>query len=126
MQSKLVIEWRYPAGDAGTTTVRCGEHGVVLRGVLTEIATLLEMEGIDVTITETPAPEGEEGGVLFNGMPLKELVEGMEVPAAPESPCASCAGCEDEGSCPGGEEGAVMVPPDIIGRAALKALGRQE
>ncbi len=125
MQTELVIEWRHPAGDAGATSVRCGEHGVVLRGVLAEIATLLEMEGITVTVVETPLPSAAGAGILFNGTPLEDLIAGMEMPPVPSSPCASCAGCEDEGACPGGEEGAVMVPPDLIGRAALKALGRE-
>ncbi|MDN7024954.1 DUF2703 domain-containing protein [Methanoculleus sp. FWC-SCC1] len=122
MKEKLVIEWRYPEDRPGTLAVRCGNAGAVLRGTLAEIATLLEMEGIAVSIFETPVPAGGSPGVLFNGIPLEDLTAGMEVPAAPESPCASCAGCEDEGACLEALEGATAVPPDLIGRAALKAL----
>lgn len=122
MKNELVIEWRYPEDRPGALAVSCGDAGAVLRGTLTEIATLLEMEGIAVTITEAPLPEGSTSCILFNGIPLEDLIAGMEVPAAPESPCASCAGCEDEGACLEGFEGATAVPPDLIGRAALKAL----
>jgi hypothetical protein len=122
MKNELVIEWRYSKDRPGALAVPCGDAGVVLRGTLTEIATLLEMEGITVSIAETPLPGGSASCVLFNGIPLEDLIAGMEVPAAPESPCASCAGCEDEGACLEGLCGATMLPPDLIGRAALKAL----
>lgn len=84
-------------------------------------------------MVETVLPDGaaaESEALLFNGIPVEELLEGIEVTAASCASCASCGeGCGDE--C-GGDTGCrtlryngeayEAIPPELVGRAAAKAL----
>ncbi|HOI12950.1 MAG TPA: DUF2703 domain-containing protein [Methanoculleus sp.] len=123
MKKELVIEWKHAEGNAEKTREEFEETGMTLAAVLAEIRMLLEMEGVTVRIVETVA---EPESLLFNGIPVEELLEGVEVTTTTCASCASCDTCGEEGTeCRtlrynGEEYGA--IPPELIGRAAAKAL----
>jgi Protein of unknown function (DUF2703). len=127
MKKELVIEWKHIEKDVGNTCERCQETGMTLAAVLAEIGTLLEMEGISVRMVETVLENdavAESNSLLFNGVPIEELLEGIEVITTSCSSC-SCLTCEENTECRAlrynGEE-YETIPPVLIGRAAVKAL----
>jgi len=85
---------------------------------------------IDVRLVETILEDdaaAESNSLLFNGVPIEDLLEGVEVTAT-ACACASCDSCEtcgEEAECRilryNGEE-YEAIPPELIGRAAAKAL----
>lgn len=113
MKRELVIEWRRTGEEASPALV----------SIFAEIRMLLEMEGVSVRVVETVLPGGV-AALLFNGVPIEELLEGIEVTTTPCGSC-SCITCEAETECRAirynGEE-YEAIPPDLIGRAAAKAL----
>lgn len=115
MKRDLIIEWR-----------RTGEEiEPALPAVLAEIRMLLEMEGVSVRVVETILPPGDAAALLFNGVPVEDLLEGVEVTPLSCASCGSCDSCDAETECrvirySGEDYGA--IPPDLIGRAAVKAL----
>ena len=128
MKTEFIIEWKHVGRDIESTCKRCGETGRAVMDVVEQIRPILEEEGITVQVVETPienAAIGESNSILFNGMPLEDLIEGMEVTS---TPCASCA-CitgQDAAACRAVEydgERYESIPPELIARAALKALG---
>lgn len=130
MKKELVIEWKHIGNEIEKTREEFEETGMTLAAVLAEIRMLLEMEGVAVRMVETVLPDEvamEPERLLFNGVPVEELLEGVEVTATSCS-CASCESCESCGE--GGEcrtlryngEEYEAIPPELIGRAAAKAL----
>ncbi len=126
MKRELVIEWKHAARDADNVFETCKETGMPLEAVLDEIRMLLEMEGVAVRMVETVA---ESDSLLFNGVPVEELLEGVEVTATSCAACSSCSSCGEE--CGEGAECRTLrysgeayedIPPELIGRAAAKAL----
>lgn len=125
MKKELVIEWQHAERAVEKTREEFEETGMPLSGVLAEIRMLLEMEGVGVRVIERV---GEPERLLFNGVPVEELLEGVEVTATSCS-CASCESCETcgevEAECRtlryNGEE-YEAIAPELIGRAAVKAL----
>ena len=124
----LVVEWRHIGRDIENTCERCGETGRTVIDVVEQIRPILEEEGIAVRVVETALENeaiAESNSILFNGEPLEKLIEGMEVTT---TPCASCA-CitgQDNAECRAIEyngERYESIPPELIARAALKALG---
>ncbi|NLM29819.1 MAG: DUF2703 domain-containing protein [Methanomicrobiales archaeon] len=112
MKRELIIEWKRTGGEAGSA----------LPAVLAEIRMLLEMEGVSVRVVETVLPPGSAAALLFNGVPVEDLLEGVEV--IPPS-CGSCDSCDAGAECRAiryNGEDYDMIPPDLIGRAAVKAL----
>ena len=127
MKKELVIEWKHIGKDIEHTCERCEETGMALNAVLAEISMLLEMEGVSVRIIETILENdtvAESNSLLFNGVPIEELLEGIEVTTTPCGSC-SCITCDAETECRAlrynGEE-YEAIPPELIGRAAAKAL----
>lgn len=130
MKKELVIEWKHIGNEIEKTREEFEETGMTLAAVLAEIRMLLEMEGVAVRMVETVLPDEvamEPERLLFNGVPVEELLEGVEVTAT-ACACASCDSCETCGE--GGEcrtlryngEEYEAIPPELIGRAAAKAL----
>jgi hypothetical protein len=125
MKKELVIEWQHAERAVEKTREEFEETGMPLSGVLAEIRMLLEMEGVGVRVIERV---GEPESLLFNGIPVEQLLEGVEVTAT-ACACASCESCEtcgeEEAECRtlryNGEE-YEAIPPELIGRAAAKAL----
>ena len=123
MKKELVIEWNKIEKTPGAFE----ETGMALPAVLAEIKMLLELEGVSVQLIERVA---ESESLLFNGIPIEDLLEGVEVTATSCS-CASCESCETCGE--GGEcrtlryngEEYEAIPPELIGRAAVKALEKE-
>lgn len=128
MKKELVIEWKHIGKDIEHTCERCEETGMALNAVLAEISMLLEMEGVSVRIIETVIENdavAESNSLLFNGVPIEELLKGVEVTPVSCGSCGSCTTCGEDGECQmicySGER-YEMIPPDLIGRAAAKAL----
>jgi len=129
MRKELVIEWKHVERATENTFEICKETGMPLEAVLAEIRMLLEMEGITVRVVETVLPADAVAvpdSLLFNGVPVEELLEGVEVTA---TSCAACSTCSEE--CGEGAECRTLrysgeayenIPPELIGRAAAKAL----
>ena len=100
-----------------------------LEAVFAEIRMLLGMEGVSVRVVETVLPDdavAESESLLFNGIPVENLLEGIEVTAASCASCASCGDdCGDDMECRTlryNGEAYEAIPPELIGRAAAKAL----
>jgi hypothetical protein len=130
MKKELVIEWKHIGNEIEKTREEFEETGMTLAAVLAEIRMLLEMEGVAVRMVETVLPDEvamEPERLLFNGVPVEELLEGVEVTATSCS-CVSCESCGEGGECRtlryNGEE-YEAIPPELIGRAAVKALEKE-
>jgi len=129
MKKELVIEWKHIGNEIEKTAEEFEETGMTLSAVLAEIRMLLEMEGVGVRVDETVLPDDAPAGsesLLFNGIPIEVLLEGVEVTATACS-CASCDSCETcgEEECRTlrySDEEYEAIPPELIGRAAAKAL----
>ncbi|MDD4567656.1 MAG: DUF2703 domain-containing protein [Methanoculleus chikugoensis] len=123
MKKELVIEWKHADREMEKTQEEFEETGMTLAAVLAEIRMLLEMEGVGVRIVETV---GEPESLLFNGIRVEKLLEGVEVTVT-ACACASCDSCETcgEEECRTlrySDEEYEAIPPELIGRAAAKAL----
>ncbi|MCC7555042.1 MAG: DUF2703 domain-containing protein [Methanoculleus marisnigri] len=124
----LVIEWRHIGRDIENTCERCGATGRAVMDVVEQIRPILEEEGIAVRVVETVLENEaitESNSILFNGVALEILIEGMEVTSTPCASC-SCITGQDDVECRAVEyngERYESIPPELIARAALKALG---
>lgn len=123
----LHIEWRHYETE-GKTCERCATTGETLAQVLDGLAGTLRARGVEVAVTEVPVPESgmsQSNMILFNGIPLEEVLTGA---AVTETPCPSCsclAGRETE--CRAVEfQGTTYeaIPPELIREALLKAIDR--
>ena len=118
----LNIEWRH-FETGGQTCERCGDTGAALRRVIEELA---RTEGVTIEYQEThllASSIAQSNMVLFNGVPLEELLVGAEVSS---NECCSC-------SCLIGEDTECRtllyqgktyedIPEELMREAALKAL----
>jgi len=122
----LTIEWKHLDKD-GATCVRCRDTGKTLTEVVGELERECKEAGVRVVFRETllgMSRTRESNQILFNGMPLEELLPG----AAPgENACASC--CDllgQETSCRTiVSEGRTYeaIPESLIREAACRAVG---
>lgn len=88
-RKELVIEWRH-YDKAGQTCDRCSTTGKTLEEVVSDLREELALQGIEVTFIEKKLGEDElaqSNIILFNGIPLEELVAGAKVS---ENACPSC------------------------------------
>ncbi|SCL74811.1 hypothetical protein L21_0695 [Methanoculleus chikugoensis] len=128
MKNELVIEWKHVGRDIENTCERCGVTGRAVMDVVEQIHPILEEEGIAVRFVETVLENeaiADSNSILFNGVPLENLIEGMEVTSTPCASC-SCITGQDNVECRAIEyngERYESIPPELIARAALKALG---
>ena len=124
----LVVEWRHIGRDIENTCERCDETGKAVRDVVDQIRAVLEDVGITVRFVENVLPSdaiAESNSILFNGVRLESLVEGMEVTSTPCTSSACITG-QDGAECRAIEyngERYDSIPPELIARAALRALG---
>ncbi len=122
----LTIEWRHYEKE-GATCLRCSATGKTLEQVVADLHDELAPRGILLTFTEKRLSAGEmpqSNMILFNGIPLEELLSGAETS---ENPCASCA-CltETETYCRTIEyEGKTYeeIPEELIRQAVHKVIG---
>jgi hypothetical protein len=125
---RLDIEWRHFERD-GETCLRCAATGKTLQQVMAELKQELGAAGVQVSFTETSLPESrmaESNVILFNGVPLEELLAGV---ASGTSDCPSCA-------CLVGRKTACRtveyagrsyeeIPEELIRKAAWRAVGEE-
>ena len=124
----LHIEWKHLDKDSGTCD-RCAETGATLRRVMNDLTGELAAQDIRVTFMETSLSENEipqSNSVLFNGVPLEDLLPGVQVI---DNHCASCSNlCDEDTSCRAiraGETTYEAIPEFMIRQAALQAAGVQ-
>lgn len=120
---ELSIEWRHYEKN-GATCVRCADTGKTLDEVMKLLAVELKDQGIQVNFTETLLQENEialSNLILFNGVPLEDILEDA---SALENPCPSCSCLTGkETSCRTLEHEGVIyesIPAELIRKAALK------
>lgn len=123
---ELAIEWRHYEKE-GATCDRCAATGTSVREVVSELRNELADKGVTVLLMETKLPEelmAQSNLILFNGVPIEELLVGAE---ASRNACESC-------SCLTGTETSCRtiafagdtheeIPADLIRLAAYKAIG---
>ncbi len=122
----LAVEWRH-LEHRGRTCDRCADTGQAVREVVAELQQELGREGVAVSFTETVLGEdriSESNQVLFNGVPLEDLLPGAR---AGENACCSCTELLGaEVSCRTvavGLQTYEAVPAKLIRQAARKAVG---
>ncbi|MBN1432098.1 MAG: DUF2703 domain-containing protein [Methanomicrobiaceae archaeon] len=123
----LTVEWRHVGENIDSTCERCSTTGNILKEVLDEIEPLMSEKGIRIEVKETVLPNekiGESNMILFNGIPLEKLVEGMEISHTPCESCACITGQDDVKCRAVNFEGEIYeaVPAELIRRAAERAL----
>lgn len=123
---KLSIEWRHYEKE-GATCERCAATGTSVKDVVSALSSELAEKEITVTFTETILPEeqmAQSNSLLFNGVPLEEVLENA---AASENHCQSCSCLTgSETSCRTVEyEGKSYeeIPAELIRKAAYKVIG---
>lgn len=125
MHKEIVIEWKHIGRDVENTCVRCGETGLAVIDAVEEIRPALGEEGITVRIIETVLPYeeiSESNSILFNGIPLEDLIERMTVTTTPCISCTCITG-QDEAECRAVEyEGTLYeaIPIELILRVIRK------
>lgn len=123
----LTVEWRHVGEDVDTTCVRCGATGRTLAEVVDTIRPMLSARRIRVKTMETVLPPeriNESNVILFNGTPIEDLLDDVEVEMTPCASCSCIVGSDVE--CRAivcGDETHEAVPADLIRQAALKAVG---
>jgi len=119
---ELVMEWRHFAVE-GETCDRCSATGKSVREVVQELSDELSGKGVAIRFIETVLPAelmSQSNMILFNGVPLEEILENA---AVAESDCPSCS-CliGSVTSCRTVEHGGVSheeIPAELIRHAAL-------
>lgn len=111
----------------GETCTRCADTGKTLARVVGDLRRELAPHGVQVTFSETrlgPDRIGESNTVLFNGVPLDQVLSGVEVS---ENHCDSCSDLTGSDVCCRTVrfEGQIHgeVPRSLIREAAYKAAG---
>ena len=87
----LNIEWRRLVSDS-TTCLRCGETGRTLDSVVADLKLELAPRGVEVSYNEValgPERLEESNIVLFNGVPIEEVLPDLKVTY---TSCQSCCG----------------------------------
>ena len=87
---ELTIEWRHYEKE-GATCDRCAATGTAVRKVVTGLTDELAGQGVTVTFVETALTEdrmAQSNMVLFNGIPLEDLLGNA---TSAESDCQSCS-----------------------------------
>ena len=121
----LDIEWLHYEKD-GSTCIRCSATGKTLAEVAEDLRRELAQQGITVSFTEKKLGEEEiprSNMILFNGVPLEELLSGAEVSVSACDSCSCLTGTDT--LCRTVEyEGETFeeIPEDLIRKAASAAL----
>lgn len=122
---RLEIEWKHFAvGDA--TCERCGKTGDSLKTAVGELRQELGPAGVKINLTETILDKdriAESNEIRMNGVPIEDLLAAVVVP----TDCPSCGTLTGESTCCRaigiGAERYEDIPPEMIRKAAYKALG---
>lgn len=130
MTNVLDVEWRHVGENVDSTCERCSATGRTLQGVIDEIRPMLSARRVRIRVTETVLPHdriGESNIILFNGIPIEDLIDEASVGLTPCVSCSCMTGTDAE--CRAlvcGDRTYEDVPADIIRRAALKAVGLEK
>lgn len=122
---RLEIEWKHLAvGDA--TCERCGNTGESLRAVIEELRQEFTPAGVKINLTETlldTSRIAESNEIRMNGMLIEDLLAARVV----TTDCPSCGALTGESTCcraiETGDKRYEDIPPEIIRKAAYRALG---
>ena len=127
MTNVLDVEWRHVGENVDSTCERCAATGRTLQDVLDEIRPMLSAQRIRIRVKETVLPHdriGESNIILFNGIPIEDLIDEASVGLTPCVSCSCMTGTDAQ--CRAlvcGDRTYEEIPADIIRRAALKAVG---
>lgn len=86
----LVIEWQHLEKD-GQTCLRCAETGKEIGVVVEEIAVSCAPKGVHIEFKETKLGDediSKSNSILFNGIPIEEVLPNMQVSS---NYCGSCS-----------------------------------
>ena len=122
----LRIEWRHYA-KGGATCDRCAATGKSVQTVVAALSQDLAAQGIEVCFSEVVLPKermAESNMILFNDVPLEEILANA---SSGESDCSSCACLSGNAtSCRTVTVAGVSheeIPAALIRKGALLALG---
>jgi len=127
MAGILDVEWRHIGESVDATCERCASTGRTLGGVLDEIRPILSARRIRIRVHETVLPHDrieESNTLLFNGVPLEDLIEEVRIENTSCPSCACMTGTD--AACRAlvcGDQTYEEIPADLIRRAALRAAG---
>jgi len=122
---RLEIEWKHFAvGD--TTCERCGKTGDSLRAVVEELRREFAPAGVKINLTESILDKtriAESNEIWMNGRRIEDLLGASVV----STDCPSCGTLAGESTCCRAigidEKQYEDIPPEIIRKAAFRALG---
>ena len=122
---RLEIEWKHFAvGDA--TCERCGKTGDSLKSVVQELRREFAPAGVKVNLSETLLDKtriAESNEIRMNGTLIEDLLAAGVV----STDCPSCSTLAGESTCCRaieiGNERYEDIPPEMIRKAAYRALG---
>lgn len=122
---RLEIEWKhFVVGDK--TCERCGKTGDALRDVIDELRNEFAPAGVKINLTETLLDKtrmAESNEIRMNGTLIEDLLAAGVV----STDCPSCGTLAGESTCCRaieiGNERYEDIPPDMIRKAAYRALG---
>lgn len=122
---RLEIEWKHFAvGDA--TCERCGKTGDSLKSVVEDLRREFGSAGVNINLTETLLDKtrmAESNEILMNGTLIEDLLAAGVV----STDCPSCGTLAGESTCCRaieiGDERYEDIPPEMIRKAAYRALG---
>ncbi len=122
---RLEIEWKHFAvGDA--TCERCGKTGDSLKSVVEDLRREFGSAGVKINLTETLLEKtrmAESNEILMNGTLIEDLLAAGVV----STDCPSCGTLSGESTCCRaieiGDERYEDIPPEMIRKAAYRALG---
>lgn len=126
---QLHIEWRH-FEKQGETCQRCADTGATLRHVTESLEPVLAEHDIELSVTDTPLLASDicqSNTLLFNGVPLEELLDDASASSSPCPSCSTLIGQETE--CRTVVHGGTVyeeIPADLIRRAAYRAVDLQE
>jgi len=121
----LTIEWKHFAQN-GETCCRCCTTGETLIQVVAEMRNACSSQGIDINFMETvlgPERISESNTILFNGVPLEEVLDGATISKDYCGSCSELAGRESY--CRTVERNGETyqeIPASLIREAACKAI----
>ncbi len=122
---RLEIEWKHFAVGVATCE-RCGKTGDSLKSVVEELRREFGPAGVKVNLTETLLDKtriAESNEILMNGTLIEDLLAAGVV----TTDCPSCGTLAGDSTCCRaieiGNERYEDIPPEMIRKAAYRALG---
>lgn len=128
MAGTLLVEWRHIGESVDATCERCAATGRTLAEaeVVAAIRPALSARRIRVRVTGTVLPPeriAESNTILFNGVPIEDLLDEVRVEMTPCASCSCITGTEaDCRAIVCGDETHEALPADLILKAALRAV----